>query len=214
MSDTPVFKHPILKRLFADRTSESSLVEMIRRVSEISEQGEIYAHEGTFLKTWLENALKENPLQVGAWPRDILLLRLSEWLIQKRSDVSGPYELVDAVMDLGELEISTADEIQKRIDGIPFTSPPPQIQFTGKIFCFIGRFVHGSRKECQWETNARDGIIASRPSPTTDYIVLGSILRKNWGHTRMAREIQAAVNLSLSEKRVNFISEERWIEAL
>lgn len=214
MNESPPGKHPVLRRLFADRVDDDALRAMLEKVREITRLGEIYPHEGTFLRQWLEDVREAGEERAGVWPTDILLLRLSEWLIERRTDVSGPYELIDAVMDLGELEISTATEVERRLDGIPFDRPGESVVFPGKIFCFLGRYVHGSRKECQWEVNARDGVIASRPTATTDYIVLGSILRKNWGHTRMAREVQAAVNLAQNEERVHFISEQTWVSYL
>jgi len=108
------------------------------------------------------------------WPADRLYMRLHEMLIDRVLDVEEQAELLLVLRDLighagapgmGSVVLSTP---------LPLCSPQPEVNFAAHRFCLTGKFIYGTRKQCQAEVLSRGGELHENPTQATSYLVVGS----------------------------------------
>lgn len=89
------------------------------------------------------------------------------------------------------------------------------IEFPERIFCLTGKFLHGSRKECQELTQARGGEVLDRMNRFVHYLVVGTLSSKDWMFSSYGRKIEDAVK-SRDEKgyAIRIVTEEMWLSAI
>jgi NAD-dependent DNA ligase len=92
---------------------------------------------------------------------------------------------------------------------LPLTRPEPTISFPAKEFVFTGKFICGTRKFCQKQVEVNGGIVWDGVRKTTDYVVIGSLVSRDWSFTSMGTKIMKAVEY---QKRypLAIVSEKHW----
>jgi len=101
-------------------------------------------------------------------------------------------------------------------DGSPYDRPQPEVAFHASTFVFTGKFVFGSRKQCQEAVVARGGTAQSKGSVSqhTDYLVIGAEGSKAWKRDKYGRKIEAAIVSRREYGKPAIISEDHWTDAL
>ncbi len=92
-------------------------------------------------------------------------------------------------------QIRVADELENMACTIAFNEKPyPDISFTGKQFCFTGKFLFGSRKHCKEIVTSKGGKVADKMfEKTVDYLIVGSVASRDWRHSTHGRKIEEAI---------------------
>jgi len=91
---------------------------------------------------------------------------------------------------------------------------PDCVEFDGKVFCFTGKFIKGSRKTCENLTTERGGNTCKTVVVKLDYLVVGALSSRDWANTSFGRKIEKAQELKESGRGVSIISEEVWVNSL
>ena len=140
-----------------------------------------------------------------------LFCRVQEFLKDGVLDDDEAAELLETLKQItgGDFEIG---EILKSTT-LPFDSPPPQLSFDAKSFCFTGTFAYGSRNACESAVIER-GASAGRLTNKTDYLVIGVYATERWAHSSYGRKIEKAVMMQKEGKPVQIVGEAHWVEFL
>ena len=135
--------------------------------------------------------------------------------------------LSDSVLDHGEqqellalLSDITGDgeslqyEVSSLATKLPLSEPPPIVEFSSREFCLTGRFVFGTRKECENEVITRGGLTKKSPTKSTNYLVIGHLGSQDWIHSTHGRKVERAVQLADSGSGIYLVSEQHWVESI
>jgi len=96
----------------------------------------------------------------------------------------------------------------------PFEEPEAAVTFSGKHFCFTGKFEFGTRKACEAIIERLGGLADADVDLGTDYLVIGKLGDVNYAKQVYGRKIEWAI-VARSEYGSPFvISEDHWATAL
>ena len=160
--------------------------------------GQVNKAEADYLRRWIEDRpdLYADPI-VRA-----LTLRIANIYAD---GVVTPEEL----QELKAVLTSFAREDGAPTD-LPFTTPPPVIEFQSRTFCFTGNFAYGKRKLCWLNTAIRGAEIHKAVRAGTNFLVVGSAVSKAWVNQTYGRKIEGAAD----SPGVAIIPEDHWLNAL
>lgn len=161
----------------------------------------------------LLDMLQANVELRSKWPADRLFKRLREMLVDRILDVEEQSELLLLLSDLtGHAGAAGTDGVVMSTP-LPLCSPPPDVNFTDHAFCLTGKFIYGTRKQCQAEVLQRGGGLHDHPTLTTSYLVVGAVASRDWIHSSYGRKIEKAVEYRSRGVPLRIISEEHWTAA-
>lgn len=109
------------------------------------------------------------------------------------------------------------DPIIAEPTAIPFTDPPPRIQFANKQFVFTGHFVYGVAAciEVLW---LQGGAPGETVTALTDYLVVGALRSQEWVENSIRTDVERvlAQNCQVGPvaKQTAIISEESFLHAI
>jgi NAD-dependent DNA ligase len=199
---------PLNRRYNAARLSDRAIDELIGLSRGLIADGVVNHDEAQFLGRWIDR----NRHIRDEWPAKVLYSRLSEMLTDGILDADEQRELLGLLSDItGEGE-SVQYQAQSLSTQLPLTDPPPDIWVDGAEFCLTGRFVYGSRKECEAEIMSRGGIAKRSPTKSTHFLVIGHLGSSDWIHSSHGRKIERAVDLADSGSPIQLVSEQHWID--
>ena len=199
---------PLNRRYNDARLSDRAIDELIGLSRGVIADGVVTQAEAEFLARWLD---RNRHIQ-GEWPANVLYSRVREMLADGLLDSDEQHELLGLLSDItGEGE-SLQYDAQSLSTQLPLTQPPPQIVVPGNEFCLTGRFVHGTRKECEGEIVSRGGVTKKKPRQSTDYLVIGYLGSTDWIHSTHGRKIEYALELSSNGSPIALVSEQYWVE--
>jgi NAD-dependent DNA ligase len=113
--------------------------------------------------------------------------------------------LSDTTFELGEVLKPTT---------LPLCSPPPDVSFAGRRFCFTGTFNLGRRQDCERAVDERRGF-AGTLTQDTDYLVIGAYVTDSWRHSSFGNKIIKAVDMRDTKGiPISIISEQHWSKYL
>ncbi len=95
-------------------------------------------------------------------------------------------------------------------EGSPFDDPLPEISITGSCFCFTGRFVFGSRSQCQQAVVTLGGSFTDGVTSKTNVLVIGSDANPAWAHGSYGNKIEAAMVSRMQRGKPAIIPEALW----
>ncbi|MEQ9007661.1 MAG: BRCT domain-containing protein, partial [Ekhidna sp.] len=146
-------------------------------------------------------------------PANVLYQRIEEMLADNVLDAEEQKELLQTLMDLtGEPTIHGS--VNSMATSLPLTTPDPAIDFEGRIFCLTGKFVTGTRRQCESLVLERNGSLKKSPTKDTDFLVIGVVGSTDWIHSTHGRKIERAVELKESGTNIAIVSEEHWVRFL
>tara|TARA_R110002110_G_scaffold405816_1_gene625207 strand:+ start:621 stop:1235 length:615 start_codon:yes stop_codon:yes gene_type:complete len=192
----------------ASRVQDRLIDELIGVCRGVIADGRVDEQEAIFLGQWIENHREI----ADRWPVNILYTRLVEMLKDGILNTQEQEELLTTLRDLtGE---SALYQEPNRSTSLPLNKPAPAVEFAGKTFCLTGRFVFGSKVDCEETILEMGGDTVDLPTAETDFLVIGEMGSPEWVHTTFGRAIEHAIELRESGASIAIISEEHWVDAL
>lgn len=184
------------------RLDDRQITELIGMARGMLADGHLHDLEIEALRAWLValEGVSSNPLL------EQLLERVEEVLADGVVDAAERLELFETLaafcggpVEVGELLRSTS---------LPLCDPPPNVFFSGSVFCFTGTFVFGSRRECE-EVTSRGGEAGSL-TKRTRFLVIGEYATDAWIQSSYGRKIEKAATMRASGVPISIISEPHW----
>jgi NAD-dependent DNA ligase len=200
--DGQVFDGRITERRRVDR----AIHEMLGLIKGMLLDGEICPREAEGLHTWMQ----ANSDATKLWPGHVLAERLrrifDDGMVSK-----------EECNDLRELLTATAGSTEDNLveenpsTKLPFDDPQPELTFEGRIYLLTGKFVFGTRRQCQAAVLQRGGTVVERVTQQVNTLVVGCIGSRDWVHTSWGRKIEEVVQLRQRGFSVNIVSEAHWV---
>lgn len=200
---------PLIRAYSKKRLEDRSIDELIGLTKGIVADGVVSEKEASFLLGWLDL----NRDMAGRWPANVIRNRIEDILVDGVIDDNEHQELFDLLSSFGG-KITADEQVVNMSTSLPFNDPPPEIVFCEKEFCFTGKFVSGTRAECQNAVLKKQGVVADAPRLSTDYLVIGILGSSDWAHSAYGRKIEKAVDLRHTRGRIALVSEEHWARSL
>lgn len=171
--------------------------------------GSVCEAEAHFLLGWLER----NRDARDVWPASVLFPRISSMLSDRRLQDDEEKELLDLLISVsgGNPAQLSASSLST---SMPLTRPEPPIEFSGRKFCLTGKFLLGTRKQCEQVVSGRGGLIEHAVTGSLDYLVVGLIGSRDWVHSTFGRKIEKAVELRNSGAVVAIVAEDHFSKYL
>ena len=156
--------------------------------------------------------------------------QLAKWLVANREiadiwPVSALVERIDRIYQDGvadEQERTDLADLVAQIVGhqddetlsfgptdLPLTAPEPTIVFDGNEFVLTGKFLYGPRRLCEREIGDRGGRCWGSVRLQTSYLVIGSLMSRDWKYSTHGIKIEKAVEYT-SRCQIAIVSEKHW----
>lgn len=197
----------LYNRLGGDRISSRQVDELIGIARGIAADGVLNHAEVEFLQKWLAANLSISDQPVIR----TLFERVSDILRDGIADAEECTELLDTLnrfsnrdFELGEVLKSTS---------LPLCNPPPDLDFTGRTYCFTGTFTYGKRGDCERAVTER-GASCGGLSLRTNYLIVGVYATESWKHSSMGNKILKACEWRDEGVPISIVSEEHWTKHL
>lgn len=200
---------PFLRTFNAARLNDRMIDELIGLCRGVLLDGSVSELEASALLQWLD----ANREIANHWPANVLYKRISLALEDGHLDPDEERDLLETLVRVTGNPQSAAS-IKSRSTNLPLCSPLPEISFAGKIFCFTGKFISGSRKEVQNAVTSLGARVKGSPTLKTNYLVIGSIGSSDWIHSTHGRKIEKAVTLREEGRSIYIVAEEYWAEQM
>jgi NAD-dependent DNA ligase len=197
---------PLNRYFNAKRISDRSIDELIGLCRGILADDIITEQEANFLIRWME----QNREAANNWPAKIIYARLLRMLEDDKLDAEEHKELVGLLVELTGGTLPQMGEAVSKTTSLPLDNPQPEIIFHDRCFCLTGKFISGTRKECENYIMARGGKPQSRPTMETNYLVLGNLGSRDWIHSSYGRKIEQAIEFKQRRLPISIVSEEHW----
>jgi NAD-dependent DNA ligase len=196
-----------LHRIFSRaRLDDRQINELVGLARGLTADGVVNQAEAEYLQKWLvaNVDVRDNPVTAN------LLQRINEMLADKKLDKNEARELFETLEKFsgGQFELG---EILKS-SSLPLDTPPPEVIFAGKCFCFTGTFAFGSRTDCETKIEKLRGRVGSL-TMSTDYLVIGIYATDCWAHSSFGRKIETALEMKGKGVPIKIIGEQHWIKS-
>lgn len=191
------------------RVSDRTIDELIGLAKGITADNIVHQAEAEFLSSWLKNNMSYTDDKII----NTLYCRVEEMLKDNYLDQDEQQELLELLKSITGSHLP-AQQAATTATTFPLDNPVPPITFDGATFVLTGKFAYAPRKICSQVITERGGVVRSKVSGQTDYLVIGTLSSPDWIHTSYGRKIEDAMNLrdSGSSKRIAIIHEDHWIQ--
>lgn len=197
-----------LHNLFGrERISGRLIDELIGMARGLVADGELSDAEINMLERWLavNVGLAESPIIATLYRRVEDLLRDGHVSEDERRELFDTLtSFVGVPQEAGELLPPTC---------LPLCNPKPQIEFSGKQFCFTGTFAYGSRGTCEALVQRLGGASGSL-TRKTNYLVIGSYVTEAWKHSSFGLKIIKGMEMRDNGVPIAIIDEKHWSSLL
>lgn len=122
-------------------------------------------------------------------------------------------DLLDTLKGICGFQVEETGAAESAVATIPFDDNP-SIYFDSRTFCFTGRFIFGTRANCEREIIKRGSMAVDGITSKLEYLVVGSLIEPSWAHTSYGRKIEKAIDYIAKGHGISIISEHQWVEAL
>lgn len=197
------------RRFRAAAVADRNIDELIGLCRGLLCDGALMQGEAEFLLDWLERHREI----ADCWPANVLYERVARALADGVLDSDEERELLDTLMQITGAPVR-AEPVASMSSELPLDTPPPDVQFVGRIFCFTGRFLFGSRREVEAEALCRGAEVCAVPNKHTHYLVIGAVGSRDWVHSSYGRKIERAVTLRAGGHGIAVVAEDWWTRAL
>ena len=204
---------PVARRLSLARNADRDANELIGLARGVLADGTLNQGEAEYLLKWLE----ERPESLGVWPFSVLFLRFRDALQDGHLDAEEEADLIALLLDYtggGSLAGGEDTSASRQSSALPLCEPAPDVEFEGSHFVLTGKFITGTRAECEAEILSRGGLTQKTPSRKTRFVVIGNLGSNDWAQTSYGRKIQHAVELRADGRDIAIISEKHWASHL
>ncbi|UYG08394.1 BRCT domain-containing protein [Halomonas sp. M4R1S46] len=198
---------PVTRRLSMARNTTRDANELCGLARGMLADGSVNQAEAEYLLQWLG----ERPEALAVWPFNVLFPRLEEMLGDGVLDAEEEGELIGLLLDYtGGGSTQGGSSSSRQSTALPLCDPVPDVVFEGSNFVLTGRFVTGTRRECEAEIVQRGGQPQKSPSRATHFVVIGNLGSDDWAQSNYGRKIQHAVELRRDGRDIHLISERHW----
>ncbi len=161
------------------------------------------------LRQWLA----DNPQVADTWPANQLIKRIEAIMADGVLDEEERSDLLETLKqfsgqrfdETGSADGAVAEVFSDAVDGI---------ELAGKVVCFTGKFVSGTRSACESLAKSRGGIVSKTVTKKLDLLVLGTIASRDWRFTSHGRKIEQALNYRSEGSEILILSERGWLKAI
>lgn len=200
---------PVNARFNARLRKDREVDELVGLCKGVIADGMINQQEAEFLLQWLEL----NREAQDAWPANVLFPRIRSMLQDRKLDDNEEKELLGILIGItggnaGKLNVHSLS------GDLPLDVPAPPVIVRECSFCFTGRFLLGSRSQCQEMVLQRGGLVADTITKELNFLVLGIVGSRDWAHSTFGRKIEKAVEYRTKTQRLAIISEEHFANSL
>lgn len=154
-----------------------------------------------------------HPDSRASWPVNVLADRVVRALEDGEIDEEERTEL-RAMLQQVSGERPDAQAAMAMATRLGFDDPAPTVHFRKRKFCFTGKFLFGTRKVCQGETEKRGGIFKDAVYSDVEFLVVGAFASRDWAHTSYGRKFEEAMELRTRGSPIAIVTEEHWCDAL
>lgn len=200
---------PINSALNRRRRAVREVDELIGLCKGIVADGVVNREEASFLQDWLQH----NREARGIWPASVLYPRIQDMLADGTLDSEEERELLRLLVQISGGNPKCIDA-HSLTSSLPLNNPIPRIVIPGRSFCFTGKFLCGSRADCEVEISSRGGEILEGVSQDLDFLVIGLIGSRDWIHSTFGRKIEKAVDYRDKGMPLSIVAEEHFVNAL
>lgn len=200
---------PYNSRFNASLRTDRDVDELIGLCKGVLADGAVNELEAKFLSDWLDRHRE----CADVWPANVLYSRITEVLRDGKIAADEERELLQVLMGLtgGDARQLNAAALTTNL---PIDNPLPDIVFSGRSFCFTGKFITGPREVCATTVTQLGGVVADNVKKDLDYLVLGVIGSRDWAHTAFGRKIEKAVAYKGAGEGIHIIAEEHFVAAV
>ena len=199
---------PIYQSFNWKRRRDGGMDELIGICRGVLADGVLVIEEARFLLNWL----RKNPPVCRTFAGERLCEVLESALADDQMSADEEDALVDVLLRFigGTPQSRTDLSYSTRL---PLDEPPPQVSVCGRYFCFTGKFIFGTRQQCESRIGVAGGQIHKYPRLDTAYLVVGEIGSRDWIHSNSGRKIERAIELRQRGATIGIISEGHWDSA-
>lgn len=191
-----------------ERISVRQIDELIGLARGLCADGVLNDAEVEFLEKWLAVSADLSGQPVVARLYELV----SEILRDGFVDEDERTQLFETLNALGDTTFELGEVLKPTT--LPLCSPPPDIAFAGKRFCFTGTFNFGRRNDCQLAVEDRGGFAGSL-TQETDYLVIGAYVTDSWRHSSFGNKIVKAVEMrDQKDVPISIVAEHHWANYL
>lgn len=165
--------------------------------------------EVAFLQNWLNDhaEIKEE------YPGNIIARRITDILSDGIVTESERLDLLDMLNKV------TGDRFEETglAHGLATefcVEEPSSIDHEGKIFCFTGQFVQGTRRAVENTAVERGAVIVGNITKSLNFLVIGTLASRDWRFSSHGRKIQKALEYKQQGCPVIIINERIWLQHL
>lgn len=199
---------PLNRNWNANRLIERSTDELIGICRGLIVDKIVSEDEASFLRSWFTSYREA----ANSWPGNVIAARLDKIFADGVIDLEERADLLDLLREV--VGQQTVPDNPSHSTELPFTKPAPSIVFKDHHFCMTGRFVWGTRAQCEAEVVSRGGRTQSNVTQQTHILVIGTIGSTDWLHSTHGRKIEHAVELATKGYPITIVSEEHWADHL
>ncbi len=165
--------------------------------------------EADFLFKWLD----AHKYIADRYPYNLLYNRLVAALEDGFLDKDEAKELKELMTQFsGGMEVQ--EEYMALSTTLPLDTPPPPVEFEGRLYCFTGTFLIGKRSEVERMVLDLGANVHKDVVMKLDYLVVGTMATKDWKHSHYGKKIEKAVNYKQKGYDIKIINEDWWIKHL
>lgn len=165
--------------------------------------------EVKFLDLWLT----QYPEVTKVWPGKVIADRLRLILADGVITQDERDDLLETLKGICGFQLEETGSVEASIATIPFDDDP-SVYFDSRTFCFTGKFLFGTRANCEREILKRGSVAVDAVTSKLEYLVVGSMIEPSWAHTSYGRKIEKAIDYINKGHGIAIISERQWVEAL
>lgn len=198
---------PSLMRIHADRLIRRDIDQLLGICEFALLDGHIDQIEAESILAWLNG----HRACLDTWPANVLYDRLRTMLADGVLDGEEQRDLLGIVMSIAKPRTEAGIIAPS---SLPIDTPPPELRFAQRSFCFTGVFDFGPRAKCHEAVIARGGIAADSITKKLHYLVIGNIGSEVWKHSSFGTKIAKAVNYRDSGVPLAIVSEDYWVSRL
>jgi NAD-dependent DNA ligase len=191
------------------RLLKRSCEKLLGMCSGMLADGELSDYEILFLNNWLT----EHDNIADTWPGEVLYERIRAALADGVIDDSDRSSLLATIKCL----IGGTFQETGTTSGLSSSLPVNAIDgidFSGKVFCFTGEFLFGTREACHRATERVGGLPSRRITQKLNYLVIGTMSTRSFSSASFGRKIEKAVDYQKSGSPLLIVDEATWVRCL
>lgn len=162
-----------------------------------------------FLNLWL----RQYPEVTTCWPGTAIASRVQTVLSDGVITEDERQDLFNTLKGVCGFQLYETGSAESAVAEIPFDDDP-SIWFDGRTFCFTGKFIFGTRTNCERVVQNLGAYPVNNVNSKLEYLVVGALIEPSWAHTSYGRKIEKVLQYKEKGYGISIVSERQWSEAM